>query len=264
MPPSSSDIRELLLAILTALDRGPMSQHELVLESDRLLGHGPRATPGRVLVALQALESEGLVESDALRGSAVHRITREGSDAVRRRAAGGARSALEQVTILFTDMVGSTAMLDRLGDAAAHELRRRHFALLRRAARDHGGREVKSLGDGLMLAFGDARAAVECAIAMQRAVAEDDDPLQVRIGIASGKTVCEDGDHFGRPVIVARRLCDAARGGDVLVSEPMRDLVAAAGVGANEFESLGRLALKGLSEPVATSAVRAPSLALSA
>jgi class 3 adenylate cyclase len=265
MPASSSDIRELLLAILRLLEQGPMPARELVRASDRLVGHGHgrRGTPGRVLVALEALEAEGLVEPAALRGSAVHRITREGSDAVRRHADGGAGSAHEQVTILFTDMVGSTAMLDRLGDAAAHELRRRHFALLRGAARDHGGREVKSLGDGLMLAFADARAALECALAMQRAVTDDEDPLQVRIGIASGATVCEDGDHFGRPVIVARRLCDAARGGDVLVSEPMRDLVAAGGA-AHGFESLGPLALKGLREPVVASAVRAPSLALSA
>jgi class 3 adenylate cyclase len=181
---------------------------------------------------------------------------------VSRRADGTARSVLEQVTIMFTDMVGSTAMLDRLGDDAAHELRRRHFALLRRATRDHGGREVKRLGDGLMLAFGSARAAVECAIAMQRAVAEDEDPLQLRIGIATGETLREDDDYFGRPVVDARRLCDAARGGDVLVSEPMRELVAVRG--AHGFESLGPLALKGLSEPVAASAVRARPLALSA
>ena len=228
-----------------------MSERELVLACDR--------PARRVLVALEALESEGLVESAALDRSAFHRITGEGSDAVRRHAAG---SVPERVTVLFTDMVGSTTMLERLGDDAAHELRRRHFALLRRAARDHAGHEVKSLGDGLMLVFGDARAAVECAIAMQHAVAEGDDPLQLRIGIASGETLREDDDYFGRPVIVARRLCDAARGGDVLVSEPTRALVAVrAGHG---LQSLGPLALKGLSEPVAASAVRARPLALSA
>lgn len=212
-------------------------------------------------MALEALEAEGLAESAALQASVVHRITPDGSDALSRHAA--ARSRLEEVTILFTDMVGSTAMFDRLGDDATHELRRRHFALLRRVARDHEGREVKSLGDGLMLVFDSAGAAVECAIAMQWAVAHAEDPLELRIGIASGETVREDDDHFGRPVILARRLCDAARGGDVLVSEPRYDLLA--GLGADhDVEALGPLSLKGLREPVTASAVRAGPLALSA
>jgi class 3 adenylate cyclase len=116
---------------------------------------------------------------------------------------------------------------------------------------------VKSLGDGLMVAFGNARAAVACGLAMQRAVAECEDPLELRVGIASGEAVGEDNDYFGRPVIVARRLCDAARGGEVLVSEPPPGLVA--GSAARELEPL---VLKGLSQPVAASAMRVHPLAL--
>jgi class 3 adenylate cyclase len=164
---------------------------------------------------------------------------------------------LEHAAVLFTDIVGSTEMLDRLGDDAAHHVRRRHFRLLRAAVREHGGNEVKSLGDGLMVTFADARAAITCGLAMQRAVAASEDPIELRVGIASGEAVCEDGDYFGRPVIVARRLCDAAGGGDVLVAEPPAEPVA--GVSARP---LTPLSLKGLNQPVAASAMRAAPLAL--
>jgi class 3 adenylate cyclase len=75
------------------------------------------------------------------------------------------------VTILFTDLVGSTTLFDRRGDDAGDAVRREHFAALRRAVAEHGGREVKSTGDGLMVAFGSAVAAVRCAVDMQRATA---------------------------------------------------------------------------------------------
>jgi class 3 adenylate cyclase len=158
-------------------------------------------------------------------------------------------------------VVGSTELLDRLGDDAAHRLRRRHFALLRQALRDHGGREVKSLGDGLMVVFPDLGVAVACALAMQRACGDPDDGAALRIGIAAGETLSEEGDYFGRPVIVARRLCDAAGGGEVLVSEPDRRLPGAAG---HRLEPLGPLVLKGLREPVPAGALRPQALALSA
>ncbi len=169
---------------------------------------------------------------------------------------------LEHVAILFTDVVGATELLDRLGDVAAHDLRRRHFALLRRVICDHGGREVKSLGDGLMVAFTAAADAVACALAMPRAVAAGEHPLELRIGIAAGEAVPEEGDYFGRPVVVARRLCDAAAGGEVLVSAPIPEL-ATDRVG-HEVRPLGRLALKGLREPVSAAMLRPRPLALSA
>ena len=214
---------------------------------------------GGLAIALSALRAEGLVEVVPLRGSAVYRITDEGAAAIARRASA---HELSPVAILFTDVVGSTELLDRLGDETAHELRRRHFALLRAAVREHGGREVKSLGDGLMVAFDRAPAAVACAQAMQHAVEACEDPLGLRIGIAAGEAVREGDDYFGRPVIVARRLCDAARGGDVLVSESLRELVS--GPAARRLEPLGPIALKGLREPIAASVLRAQPLALGA
>jgi class 3 adenylate cyclase len=267
---------ELLLAVLRTLEQRSMSEGELVADLDASLGRDYRLVRRRVLVALAALEAEGLVQAATVHGSPVYRITLEGKEAVSQRAHApvlgrvdrAARSGeepersneLEQVTILFTDVVGSTDLLDRLGDDATHRLRRRHFALLRRAIRDHEGREVKSLGDGLMVVFGTAHDAVACALAMQHAVASCQDPIRLRIGIASGKALREDDDYFGRPVIVARRLCDAARGGDVLIPEPTGELV----TGAHQLEPRGPLVLKGLSEPVPASAVRVLGLALSA
>jgi class 3 adenylate cyclase len=271
---------ELLLVVLKLLGRGPLSEGEIFLELERLLAREYRFSPGSLVVALVALEGEGLVESEERNGSTVYTVTDEGEQAVAQRAdapvlarvdraalSGKAsrRTAgheLEEVAILFTDIVGSTELLDSVGDDEAHGLRRRHFELLRRAVRQHGGREVKSLGDGLMVVFANPRAAVACAASMQIAVVECQDPLQLRIGIASGETILEDDDYFGRPVIVARRLCDAAAGGDALVSDATRGRLG--NRSEHELEPIGPIALKGLSEPVAASALRARPLPLGA
>src|SRR3954447_13241160 len=89
----------------------------------------------------------------------------------------------EFVTILFTDLVGSASLFDRVGDERADALRRGHFEALRAAVAAHGGREVKSTGDGLMVVFGSAVAAVRCAIDMQRATAAGGDGLALRVGL---------------------------------------------------------------------------------
>lgn len=271
---------ELLLGVLWALERRPLAEGEIVGELDAFLGERYRVRLGGVLAALEALAAEGLVDVATRAGSSVYRITREGIETLERRAdapvlavagAGVGSDRVpeplgnhvpERVAVLFTDVVGSTELLDRLGDEAANQLRRRHFALLRSTIGDHEGREVKSLGDGLMVVFGSARAAVACALAMQRAVAACQDPLVLRIGIAAGEVLREDDDYFGRPVIVARRLCDAGRGGEVLVSDPTP--AQAAGRGGQRLEPVRPLVLKGLSEPVAVRAMRVPPLALSA
>jgi class 3 adenylate cyclase/DNA-binding SARP family transcriptional activator/tetratricopeptide (TPR) repeat protein len=162
------------------------------------------------------------------------------------------------VTLLFTDLVGSTALLGRLGDDAADEVRRAHFALLRGAVARAGGEEVKSLGDGLMVAFASPVQALGCAVAIQQAVAEHnalqaDRQLAVRVGLHAGEPAAEDGDFHGTPVVVARRLCDAAEGGQVLASELVAQLVGSRG--GFRFRPLGGLALKGLVEPVPAVAV---------
>ena len=163
------------------------------------------------------------------------------------------------VTFMFTDVVGSTELLGRLGDDAADELRRRHFSSLRQALQAHGGAEVKSLGDGLMAAFASPLAALRCAIEIQQdsaagaSVAPAGEALAIRVGIHAGEPIAEDDDFFGTPVVVAQRLCGRAQGGQILVSVLVEGLVGKrAGC---SFTPLGGLLLKGFSEPIAASEV---------
>jgi class 3 adenylate cyclase len=157
------------------------------------------------------------------------------------------------VTLLFTDQVGSTALLDKVGDDESERLRRMHFGLLRDVAAAHEGQEVKNLGDGLMVAFPSAVNAVGCAIGIQQAVhrhsaRHPDDRLLVRVGLNVGEPILHEGDYFGTPVVVAKRLCDAADGGQILASALVRGLVGSRG--GFGFRSLGPLALKGISERI--------------
>jgi DNA-binding SARP family transcriptional activator len=163
------------------------------------------------------------------------------------------------VTFMFTDVVGSTELLDRLGDDAADKIRRQHFSSLRHALQAHGGAEVKSLGDGLMAAFVSPLAALRCAVEIQRdsaaaasvAPAGQGQAFAVRVGIHAGEPIVEDDDFFGTPVVVAQRLCGRAGGGQILVSALVEGLVGnRAGC---SFNPLGGLLLKGFGEPIAAS-----------
>ncbi|HEX2414828.1 MAG TPA: AAA family ATPase [Thermoleophilaceae bacterium] len=154
----------------------------------------------------------------------------------------------QTVSLLFTDLVGSTTLATRLGPSAADDLRRDHFGVLRRAIRDHGGTEVKNLGDGLMVSFDGVAAAVNCAVSMQQGLERRNrrasPQLDVRIGVAVGDAVPEAGDWFGPPVVEAARLCDAAEGGSILVTDAVHMLLA--GAHAPAMRALGPLELKGL------------------
>ena len=152
----------------------------------------------------------------------------------------------------MTDLVGSTAMADRVGPAAADELRLEHFGLLRGALERTGGREVKNLGDGLMVVFSSASRALMCATQMQQAVEARDrgaeESLGVRIGVSLGEATVEHGDYFGEPVVEAARLCAFAQGGQIVVNHHVRHIGGARD--AHLFDSLGGLKLKGISAPV--------------
>jgi class 3 adenylate cyclase len=130
------------------------------------------------------------------------------------------------LTVLFTDIVGSTQLLSSLGDDAADDVRRTHFSLLRRAITDHRRHEVKSVGDGLMVAFPSARAAVASAVAMQQAVSTEPAHLGLRVGIDAGEPIHDGGDLYGTPVVTAKRLWDAAEGGQILVSDVVQCRIA--------------------------------------
>ena len=158
------------------------------------------------------------------------------------------------VTIMFTDVVGSTTLYDRYGDDEADARRARHFAVLREVVAAHEGHEVKSTGDGLMVTFASAVAAVRCAVALQHATTGADDGLDVRIGIDAGEPLSEGGDLYGTPVIVASRLCDAAGPGEILATQVVRQI---AGPRVAELmRPAGSFRVKGISESVATALVR--------
>jgi len=169
-------------------------------------------------------------------------------------------------TILFTDIEGSTALTQRLGDAAARELLREHERVVREALKAHGGAEVKTMGDGFMASFGSAARALECAVAIQRAFAERNAsyaahpepveggaPLRVRIGLNAGEPIAEDEDLFGTAVIAAARIAAQAQGGEILVSNVVRELVAGKGF---MFSGRGKTALRGFDDPVEVYEVR--------
>ncbi len=153
--------------------------------------------------------------------------------------------------IMFTDMVGSTEMTARLGDAMAVELVRAHDAIVRRSLERHGGCEVKHLGDGIMASLDPVPASVECAITIQQELASYNEkseiPIHVRIGIHAGEPVEEDNDLFGSAVQMAARICDLAQAEGVLVSREVKDACIDTDL---NFEPIGSETLKGFSEPV--------------
>jgi class 3 adenylate cyclase len=157
---------------------------------------------------------------------------------------------VETITVLMTDLVGSTGLETRLGPAAADELRREHFGLLRDAIGACAGDEVKTTGDGLMVVFRGAANAVRCAVGIQQGVERRnrraEHPLTIRVGVSLGDATREGDDYFGLPVVEASRLCERADGGQLLTTELVWRI---GGRDAPPFEPVGALELKGLPEP---------------
>jgi len=156
------------------------------------------------------------------------------------------------VTVLFTDMEGSTTLTQRLGDAKAQEVLRTHNTIVREALKACGGSEIKHTGDGIMASFVSVSGALGCAIAIQRDVAarvrEDPEmPLRVRIGLNAGEPVAEDEDLFGTAVQLAARICAHAEPGQILVPTVVRELAAGKGF---LLADLGKIALRGFEDPV--------------
>ncbi len=154
-------------------------------------------------------------------------------------------------TILFTDVEGSTALTQRLGDAKAREVLREHERTVREALKSHAGSEVKTTGDGFMTSFSSATRALECAVAKQRAFAEHnetaEEPILVRVGLNAGEPIAEEKDLFGTAVIEAARIAAAAKGGEILVSNVVRELAKGKDF---LFADRGEVALRGFDEPV--------------
>ncbi|MEE8517984.1 MAG: adenylate/guanylate cyclase domain-containing protein [Dehalococcoidia bacterium] len=160
-------------------------------------------------------------------------------------------------TILFTDVEGSTALTDRLGDAKARELLREHERITREALKTHSGSEVKTMGDGFMTSFSSATKALECAIAIQRAFDQRNDSaeeaIKVRIGLNAGEPIAEDDDLFGASVNRAARIAAMAQGGEILVANVVRELAEGKEF---MFGDRGETALRGFDDSVRLFEVR--------
>jgi class 3 adenylate cyclase len=153
--------------------------------------------------------------------------------------------------VLFTDLVGSTELTQRLGDLRAMRVIRAHDAIVAEAIRNGRGTRVKHLGDGAMASFNSVSSAVSAAIEIQAAVAEhnkrSDEPITVRVAVSAGEPVTEDDDLFGATVQLAARMCATCHGGGVLASAAVRELCLGKGF---TFKDRGEVELKGFAEPM--------------
>ena len=165
---------------------------------------------------------------------------------------GTAYTASAVRAIVFTDVVGSVAQTQALGDEGHMQLLRVHNDIVRRELAPRDGREVKHTGDGIMASFNSVTSAVEFAVAVQKGLAEYNAdapvPLDVSIGISAGEPLTdESNDLFGATVQLAARLCAVAEAGQVATSVAVRELCIGK---AFQFDDLGHHPLKGMPEPV--------------
>lgn len=155
------------------------------------------------------------------------------------------------LTLMFTDVVGSTDLTHRVGDEIARQAIESHRRIVREAIAKHGGREIDSIGDGFMIGFLSPRQAVTCAVAIHKALEEHGgehpaEDVRVRIGLNVGEVLERGGHPFGAAVNATQRVAGHAKGAQVLVSEPVRHL--AGTIPEVTFRDRGRFALKGFSE----------------
>jgi class 3 adenylate cyclase/tetratricopeptide (TPR) repeat protein len=157
----------------------------------------------------------------------------------------------ETATVVFTDLVGSTELANRLGHDVYEAMRRAHFETLRSAASQYQGTEIKSTGDGMVFSFGSAGDALACMICMQQmtdlAARRNDGEPRIRIGASCGEVNREDHDIFGISVVEAARLCAAAAPGQILVADLVSRLVRGLGY---RFGTVSEFSLKGMPDPV--------------
>ncbi len=201
------------------------------------------------ILAIPALTRDAATYGGELAIAAVHEfIAQADEDPLPQLAAIAAGAGVK--TILFTDLVGHTAMMQRLGDEHGRDVLREHERLTRELLKEYGGAEVKTMGDAFMASFDSAHMALTCSVELQRAFARQDvggERLQVRAGLNAGEPLAEAGDLFGSCVILASRAAAAAGAGEILVTDVVRQLAAGKGF---TFADRGAVALKGFDEPI--------------
>jgi len=213
-----------------------------------ILPHPASPGPGHFLAA--RIRGSELVALPELRGfytwvvDDVHRATMEATRGFVSRLTD--RGVAERVlaTILFTDIVGSTEMAERLGDTAWRELIERHHAIVRRELARFRGRELDTAGDGFFASFDGPARAVQAAASLREPLREIG--LEIRAGLHTGEFEVSDGKIVGIAVSIGARISSLAQAGEILVSSTVKDLVGGSGL---RFEDRGEHQLKGVTEP---------------
>jgi class 3 adenylate cyclase len=162
------------------------------------------------------------------------------------------------VTIVFTDIEGSTELMERVGEDRYLKGLLTHNQIIRRSVAKFEGEVVKSQGDGFMLAFASASAALACSVELQRAFAryserKPEEPLRIRIGVHTGNIFQSEEDLHGRTVVLAARITGQATGGEILVSAACREYTERTGLWRYGGER--ELQLKGIAVPQRASAL---------
>jgi class 3 adenylate cyclase len=259
---------------LTVLDLG--SSNGTFLNGTRIVGPTPVAADDRIevgdtMITVVAATPAVASEPGASRGTVIGPPTLSPDGRVKARDSGDRFTSIDRVasgmstedpnmsrlsqldctvTVMFTDIENSTMLAEKYGDTQWMQVLRAHNEIVRKALRTYGGNEIKSQGDGFMLAFPSARRALMCAVAIQQEVdrhgrANPAEGVRVRIGLHTGEAIAEGGDLFGRHVILAARIAGYAEGGQILVSHLVRELVA--GADDLSFDDPEEVELKGLS-----------------
>jgi adenylate cyclase len=239
-------------APMTATDVARLGGTELRVIEDQVLAASPVPSTGARETHIAGSGEADVVRArpggtGGVRGTSIDAVAsvaqRETFDASRLQAHGGT------VTIVFSDIESSTQLAMKLGDTAWFTLLGAHNQIVRDLVRKHHGREIKSQGDGFMLSFPSARAAVRCMIEVERQLAaradeEAAEEMRVRIGIHTGEAIADaGGDLFGRHIIVAARIANLAEGGQILASGITKEI---ASTGDFKFGESRQVSLKGI------------------
>jgi class 3 adenylate cyclase len=234
--------QEVELLVHVARGHGPREIADELLQTPRTVADRTR----ELMQKVSAQDPVSLANYAVERGylpSHRARATREAMPWVEGATPAGAR------VICFTDLERSTELIQKLGDQQARALMRVHDEAVRRCVRIHKGEEIQHTGDGFMLSFASAGAAIGCAKDVQAAVGEINrnapSPLRVRIGMTAGEPIADHGGLFGTAVNAAARICNRAHPGEILVSHVVRELAQGADFA---FKTRGRVKLKGFPE----------------
>ena len=226
----------IALGVVLIVSRRSLASTRRVLERERRRDEKPRrprkpmgVAPLAVKTVMHTVQTADAIVRQTLGGSVRSSIEDlAGWARIERPDLARVVSADGRVVLVFSDIEGSTERNAALGDREWVRLLERHNALIGKCVADHHGHVVKNQGDGFMIAFAEPADGVRCCVAVQRALRRDTerwDGIRVRMGAHVGTSVRRGDDLFGLDVVIASRVADLADGGQILVSEAVRELV---------------------------------------